>query len=239
MRKFITGRLALTLFFVAIPILFQFIPQRGLPEVFRICSTAPYQITERFFTYYGFPGTVVVTATVIDHCSGNQTTDIYDPFRINGLSIDILFVVFWGTLSYWFSSLLQRFSARESMMENFVTRRLALTLFFVAVFALYQFIPQRGRSLINVCGVDPYGTSETFHTSYGFPMMAVDTYTNIDHCSGNQTTNIYGLSIESLFGNMGLFVDILFVVILGTLPYWFSSLLHRFRYLFRRRDNAE
>lgn len=212
MRKFLNGRLGITLGFAAILVLCQFIPQRGLPT-FNGCSG------EWFYTYYGFPAPVVITAT--SRCDGgDQTTDVYGPLpRIPGLLIDILFV---AVLSYSLSLLLPR-------LRKFVNGRQALTLLFFAILVLCQFIPERARSFIDICNIDTYGTIEHFSTSYGFPMPAMGTSTTIDGCSGNQTTNINGISAD------GLVVDTLFVIVLGMLPYLFSLLLHRFR----RRDSTE
>lgn len=117
-------------------------------------------------------------------------------------------------------------------MRKFVNGRLALTLFFVAILVLCQFIPKKGMSGAdcNRSLVDPNANHETtyFPTYYGFPLPIVETYT--EGCAENQTTSISGFYMEWLL------FDILFVAVLGgALPYLSFSLLQRFR----RRNHAE
>ena len=111
------------------------------------------------------------------------------------------------------------------MKRKIVDWRLALTLFVVAILVLCQFIPEKGmagadcrRSLVNTSADDQ---TTYFPTFYGFPLTVVDTYTA--GCFENRTTHISSWSAE------GLLVDILFIGVLGTLPYWFLSLWRRFR----------
>lgn len=116
-------------------------------------------------------------------------------------------------------------------MRKFVNKRMALTLFFVALLLLCQFIPKKGMAGAdcNRSLVDPSANYETtyFPTYYGFPLNFVDTYTA--GCFESQTTSISSFYIERLL------VDILFIVVFGTLPYWFFSLYSRFRH----RNHAE
>lgn len=112
-------------------------------------------------------------------------------------------------------------------MKTFVTGRLALTLFFVAVFVLCQFIPMKGTAKVNCSLFDPGPPTTYFKTSYGVPVPIILTLT--EGCYENQTTNIVNFSIE------GLLVDILFGVVLGIIPYLSFSLLQRFR----RHNNVE
>lgn len=115
------------------------------------------------------------------------------------------------------------------MMRKIVNRPLALTSFFVAILVLCQFfIPQRYSTAIIGCSLfDPNQRIERFSTLYGIPLTVVGTETTPD-CSGNSTTKISDFSME------GLLIDILFVAVLGTLPYWSFLLLQRFRH----RNNA-
>lgn len=114
------------------------------------------------------------------------------------------------------------------MMRKIVNGPLALTLFFVAILILGQFfIPARYRTAIIGCSLfDPNQRGERFRTLYGIPLTVLGTETIID-CSGNPTTQISDFSME------GLLVDILFVVVVGVLPYLVFSLFDRFR----RRNN--
>lgn len=109
------------------------------------------------------------------------------------------------------------------MMKKTVDRRLALALFIVAILVLCQFVPQKQNSkLINCSLVDSSQTAERFRTSYGLPLPVVGTYTTTN-CSQEPTTQISSFSIE------GLLVDILFVIVLGALSYWFFSVWRRSR----------
>jgi|SRR3972149_1820685 len=113
-------------------------------------------------------------------------------------------------------------------MGKIVDLRLALMLLVVAILALSQFL-LRGeglggnwcrRSLVNP-SADDHQTN--IYTFYGFPLTFVATFT--EGCFESRTTHI-----DWYAG--GLLVDILFVGSLGTIPYWFLLLWHRFR----RRD---
>jgi hypothetical protein len=117
------------------------------------------------------------------------------------------------------------------MMRKIVNWRLVLTLFVVAILILCQFIPEKSiagidcnRSLVDPNA--PYQLGDV-NTYYGFPLIVVQTYT--EGCPGNHNTSIAGFYMEGLLG------DILFVVVIGTSPYWFFSLWSRFR----RRNNVE
>jgi hypothetical protein len=111
------------------------------------------------------------------------------------------------------------------MTKKTINWRLALALFVVAILVLFQFIPHKGgagaecmMSLVNPSTNNP--TSE-FATVYGFPLIVVETYTS--GCFESQTTHITSWSAA------GLLVDILLIVLVGTLPYWLSVLSRRFR----------
>jgi hypothetical protein len=116
-------------------------------------------------------------------------------------------------------------------MMRKIDRRLALSLFFVAIFVLCQFIPVTYRTLLLNCSlVDHTQISEQFRNSYGAPLPVVDFLTTTTDCSGNPPTSIF-----NSFSMEGLLVDILFAVVLGILPYFSFWLVRRFR----RLNNAE
>ena len=116
-------------------------------------------------------------------------------------------------------------------MRKNIDLRLTLTLFFIAILVLCQFIPVKGMAGAdcrkNLGEVSAEDGETYFNTFYGFPMTAVDTYTA--DCFENRTTHI-----SNWFPD-GVLVDVLFVGVLGTLPYWsFSLWCH-----FRRRSNLQ
>ena len=112
MRKFINGRLALTVFIVTILVLFQFIQQIAHVDILHCSLVDQSQIVKQFYTDYGFPLTVLVTYTTGD-CVNNPTTNIYD-FSIGGLLVDILFIGVLGALPYLSFLLLRRFRRRNN-----------------------------------------------------------------------------------------------------------------------------
>lgn len=107
-------------------------------------------------------------------------------------------------------------------MRKFVS---GLTLFFVAVFVIIQFIPMKGIPKSPCSLSDPGAPATYFDTSYGVPLRVIVTFT--DGCYENQTTNISSFSME------GLLVDISFIVVVGAVPYLVfllvESVMMRFR----------
>lgn len=113
MRKFINRRLALTLFFVAVFVLCQFMPVTYRTLVLHCSLVDQNQITEQFRNSYGVPLPVVDFLTTTTNCSGNPPTNIFNSFSIQGLLVDILFAVVLGILPYFSFWLVQRFRRRN------------------------------------------------------------------------------------------------------------------------------
>lgn len=117
------------------------------------------------------------------------------------------------------------------MTKKTINGRLALTLVVVVILVLFQLIPHKGGAgadcMISLGNPSTHNPTSEFATVYGFPLIVVETYTT--GCFESQTTHITSWSAA------GLLVDILFVVVLGTLPYW-SFLLSRLK---RREGQIE
>ena len=113
MRK-IDRRLALSLFFVAIFVLCQFMPVTYRTLVVNCSLVDPNQIIEQFRDSYGAPLPVVDILTTTTDCSGNPPTKIFNSFSMEGLLVDILFAVVLGILPYFSVWLVQRFRRRNN-----------------------------------------------------------------------------------------------------------------------------
>jgi hypothetical protein len=112
-------------------------------------------------------------------------------------------------------------------MRNIVGWRLILTVGFVALLSLGQFLFREdgmaGATCLKNLADPSAADSQTtlFPTLYGFPLTFVTTFT--EGCFEKRTTQI------SHWNGAGLLVDLLFVGGLGSTPYWAVGLWRRFR----------
>ncbi len=115
-------------------------------------------------------------------------------------------------------------------MRKFLQSRFALMLLIVAVLAASQFLLRVEGFGGTWCVSDislpgPRSHQTDVYTGYGFPTIFIATF--LQGCFQGRTTRVYWYA-------GGLLVDIAFIAIVSTLPYWFSFLWRRFR----RRDVA-
>lgn len=113
MRKFVNGRAVLTLFFVAVFVLCQFMPVTYRTLAIHCSLVDQNQTAEQFRNSYGVPLPIVDIFTTTTDCSGNPPTNIFNSFSMVGLLVDILFGVVLGIVPYFSFWLVQRFRRRN------------------------------------------------------------------------------------------------------------------------------